>query len=382
MSDFLDQLISRAFDPSPTVRPRAISLFEPSVVPQPILADAEDTSPATTTPPVEPPVDMQVGTTPASEAGGVEAVSTPEPHVTPALSQTQPAFKAMATAPDPEPITEHSAWQPASETRDTEKAPPHATSPASQLTPTADPAPVEERQTRVADEVQPTVRQEWPEDSAEHSPEKARSPHPSLPRPRDERSAPSEPQAVVPETAEPSAPTTSLTAIVRQMVLEPARRETVVNPHMFVANSAATDDLPRPGQQPRPASPSQTKAPESLPVRRESQVTSQAELSVPLHQRPSDSADTRSGKQPDRPKVLRPQLDPLVDQAASPRPQSPAVPLRRHSEAPQQTTSVHVTIGRVEVRAVSKQPPNTQKPRPQPVTMSLEDYLAQRSGRG
>jgi hypothetical protein len=56
-------------------------------------------------------------------------------------------------------------------------------------------------------------------------------------------------------------------------------------------------------------------------------------------------------------------------------------PLSLSAQAPPPAPTIHVTIGRVEVRATAPAVPAS-KPRPAPQTTSLDDYLRQRSSGG
>jgi hypothetical protein len=56
-------------------------------------------------------------------------------------------------------------------------------------------------------------------------------------------------------------------------------------------------------------------------------------------------------------------------------------PLAFSAQVPPPVPTIHVTIGRVEVRATVPAAPAS-KPRPAPQTMSLDDYLRQRSRGG
>jgi hypothetical protein len=56
-------------------------------------------------------------------------------------------------------------------------------------------------------------------------------------------------------------------------------------------------------------------------------------------------------------------------------------PLAMSVQAPPPAPTIHVTIGRIEVRATTPAMPAS-KPRPAPQTMSLDDYLRQRSRGG
>jgi len=88
----------------------------------------------------------------------------------------------------------------------------------------------------------------------------------------------------------------------------------------------------------------------------------------------------RDGESPPRTDGARmPPPSPLVAAQIAGRRASPPRHETRHEEPP----AVHVTIGRIEVRAVAPPAPApARRPRPQPVPLSLDEYLEQRrSGR-
>jgi len=65
--------------------------------------------------------------------------------------------------------------------------------------------------------------------------------------------------------------------------------------------------------------------------------------------------------------------------AARPAAALPALPMPAEPAAPRER-DVHITIGRIDVRAVT--PPPRERPRPSaPPALTLDEYLAQRSGR-
>ncbi|MES9991918.1 MAG: hypothetical protein ABW098_08190 [Candidatus Thiodiazotropha sp.] len=166
-----------------------------------------------------------------------------------------------------------------------------------------------------------------------------------------------------------------LTAMVRQMVLqpatqelpEPARTEPVesparidpVAPRMQSLASEPHKDLvaePTWRRSNLPSEPYPSKAP--LRAKREGlqQAIEAQVLAVPIHR-------------PERSPAVAPALKPLTQ---------PLPPLPEVS----QSTEVHISIGRVEVRAVTESAvtPAAAKPQAEPEVMSLDTYLAQRTG--
>lgn len=53
---------------------------------------------------------------------------------------------------------------------------------------------------------------------------------------------------------------------------------------------------------------------------------------------------------------------------------------RQPAKAPEETTEVHVTIGRIEVTAVQEAEAQKPAPRRRPAPMSLDEYIARRQG--
>jgi hypothetical protein len=132
----------------------------------------------------------------------------------------------------------------------------------------------------------------------------------------------------------------SLLSIVRQMVVQP----TVVKP---VRQEEARMGTGRSRHRGQPDPSSNGRAPKLMPV-----TTSEAQ----------PAPEEKKGTSP-RLTVLEPRVESV-----------PAFSEARQAE----TTTVKVTIGRLEIRATPATPAAPDKPRPRPALMSLEDYLSER----
>jgi hypothetical protein len=100
---------------------------------------------------------------------------------------------------------------------------------------------------------------------------------------------------------------------------------------------------------------------------------------APVHRTDASRASTHD-EPPDAPLLLPPQrvgraLPAPVNAGASPLPAGPA------RSASEETTEVHVTIGRIEVTAVQEAPRPRREPARSRKPKSLEEYLAGRQGR-
>ncbi|MEA3276254.1 MAG: hypothetical protein U9Q81_13385 [Pseudomonadota bacterium] len=239
-------------------------------------------------------------------------------------------------------------------------------------------------QERLPEGARPAANRGLPSDGTERSIAKEAPLPPPSPI-LDDVIKPSAPREV-PEGDTPSAPASSLSAIVRQMVLQPVVREVVrevARPGSAMADIAPTGERPTFRQEMRPETADGAMTPGPLP-----QLLAAPHLATPRAERMSPAPEAspataeRSPERADRPPALRPHTERAEDRPAPPRLKPRVERMPAFPEAPPQTTAVQVTIGRVEVRATSGPTPNAVKPRPQPATMSLDDYLAQRSGQG
>ncbi|HEY1425683.1 MAG TPA: hypothetical protein VGF50_03345 [Caulobacteraceae bacterium] len=99
------------------------------------------------------------------------------------------------------------------------------------------------------------------------------------------------------------------------------------------------------------------------------------EVAAPAPQRPRAAAENRATtleRAPEPPRLIAPRLTPARAETAQPRP------------APdREETTVHVSIGRIELRAAQNAPPPAARPREaaRSAVMSLEDYLQSRRAR-
>lgn len=132
---------------------------------------------------------------------------------------------------------------------------------------------------------------------------------------------------------------------------------------------------------PRAQAPSPPPAPQALPPK----------LEPPQPQKPEPQAKPLPAVSPGREKVgvvkevlappppdpIAPRQAPLTPPARRPRLQ----PIANAQKAPPAEPEVHVTIGRLEVRAVTEPPPRKKERAPSTV-MSLSDYLKSRAGGG
>jgi hypothetical protein len=139
------------------------------------------------------------------------------------------------------------------------------------------------------------------------------------------------------------APSPSLSSMVRQMVLQPVVRTDIYKPTIERPTALGVAD-------PAPLAPALP--PESIPET--------PRPAAPL--RPLPDASRRNA-------LPVPILKPIATDV----PVFPVVP-------PTPTPTIHVTIGRIEVRATTNAAPAAQKPRAEPAMMSLDDYLTQRAG--
>jgi hypothetical protein len=382
MSDFIDHLLARTIDSSAILLPRPSSLFEP-VSPfrsQPVTGEIETAHAEFTdevTQPLTRPQAIESSPPPPPEQPVV--VRVPDSPDIPTVHPSSPASQAMissesqaqaaktnrstvgrvlarqeTTATAPPPLT-HYDTAAASETpsaeskpRSTESATAPLTTPATSLKP-APPAAV--------DEVEPA------------------------PSPREE-------SAQVPDESEQQPadqpPINILTAMVRQMVLQPSFGEKPLRPEIKPAKVIADIESPpiETPTTPRDQQPSETMSewiPES--ARDHSRTVS---AQTPRHPVPLKIPSLRNSPPIDLSATTEPHVTRPNTRSTSP-PLKPLTQRMPPLTEPAQTTEVHISIGRVEVRAVSEQPasPPTSKPQSEPEIMSLDAYLAQRSqGKG
>lgn len=122
---------------------------------------------------------------------------------------------------------------------------------------------------------------------------------------------------------------------------------------------SALHDLGQPGHETRGASPH----------------ADEAGLPLPLIAAPAWQDESRLMTQPAP--LLPPRADPVSSGRADLRFE---VPARSHAGTVEETTEVHVSIGRIEVTAVHEAAPSPRKTPRRNAPMSLDDYLARRNG--
>ena len=371
MSDFLDNLVARTLDPSASFQPRQASLFEP------LSSCASPASPA-----------------------GEETVTTEIPYAilhAPAAGKTS-APPEKATIPAQETPVESGGYQPPSVIRNsgpeetigatpltgaaTMRGPAEAKSSAEPVSP----APSEVAlspppQTPAADpgqgEAQPTAAPAHP--SRPPTPMQWEAVDSTAPAPRQPPGKTAPPPSESGNEAERDPPrAATLSTMVRQWVLQPAVCEVVLKP-----------EVP-PAETPPSAA---TAPPRIKPQESPGEGVTRPSTEIPAHRRKVDSIPphptpgfNRAKPAPER---ERDELPAERERHALPRESPPASsPLKPLAVQPppfpgpsQQTTEVHISIGRVEVRAYPERsdPAPAPRRRPQPEVMSLEAYLAQRT---
>jgi len=144
----------------------------------------------------------------------------------------------------------------------------------------------------------------------------------------------------------------ALHGLVRQMVVAPRRGALATPPLARAPARPAAGDVASGFERPAPAEAPSAMAGESGAPPAPAAATPQPQRVAP--------ASRAEGAAP----ALRP----------------PPTRLPEPTEAPPASRSVHITIGRVEVRAVQAPRAAAQTQREQPVMMSLDDYLARRAG--
>ena len=395
MTDFLDHFIARTVDASVTVRPRPISLFEPAALPE----LPEPPRSATVQAPTAPPARTAMAA-PATIPESSERVSPPQP---PPIVQKMATGRDRRTAPD---AGRAAIGVGAEMGGAVGEVFPSASHPDPALPRPAIPS-LETPPERQPDDVRPTVVPQPPHDGTGRPAEKDASPASPARDDMEKRSA----VRLTAENDAPSAPVSSLPAIVRQMVLRPVVRGEITRAptrptpdqggYLEAADgrvppeprSAHPPIQPRRGEEPSPAAEREDRrrAAQAEPVAQaplpEPRPAGHPAFQAPSHpamaqaERVSAAPEATDGTI-ERPTVLRPHPGRPEDHDAPPRltPRPQRMPAVAEAQPP--TRPVFVTIGRVEVRATSGTPANATRPRPQPVMMSLDDYLAQRTGEG
>lgn len=278
MSDYLERLVARSFDPSDAIRPRALGLFEaasPGSAPtEPVPGEEESVGAARPPAAVRPP---------RTEASPRDVAVTRVP--VPAMPVSPPVTPSRAAA-----VNENAAVPPV-------------------------PATV----------VSPEPRQDRPHDTA--------SAQPSMtPPPKRERSQPTAPPLPLP---------------LQRTIVQPVQRDVIIE---RLAAAERGTEQPRRERQPAPVAAAEPSAPGS----RVSHV-------------PPPQPAPRS-------RPIRPQVTAR---------QAPDIRSRRDSHSPAEPAaapSIHVTIGRVEVRAVQPAAARRRPAAAGPAVMSLDEYLKQRAG--
>lgn len=379
MSDFLDNLMTRALDPSASFLPRPASLFEPlppsALQPTPATAGEEV---ATTEIPYAILRSPAEGKTPAPRAKATAPLPVPETPVeagvqqpSPVIRNTGPAEATGATPLEAPPsmrglVEKKASAEPAS-------PPPSEVAPGPPPeTPAAEPTPGQTKRT------------------AEPLAQPSRSPVPKERKAIDTvEPAPLQSHG---ETAPPgngdrekrdTTRTTTLSAMVRQWVLQPATREVVLRPEVPPAEiqpsavPASPNLKTQEGHEERPAARPLTE----LPAHRRKAD------STPLHPDPGFNR-VKPAPEHERENLSAAEERHSPSREAAP-PSAPLKPLATKlppfPPASRQPPEVHISIGRVEVRAYPAKPEATPTPRrqPQPEVMSLDAYLAQRTrGKG
>lgn len=168
-----------------------------------------------------------------------------------------------------------------------------------------------------------------------------------------------------------------LQAMVRQMVLQPISRQEPTRSELEPAETASNTASPASEPQRRSRDNLEREATDSLPL-----STSLHSAPYPANTTPRRTKHLQNHKSGELASNSGPlQRPPKVPSASQTlKPLTPKIP--PFPEVPQ-TTEVHISIGRVEVRATSEKaaaptPPQRQS---KPEVMSLDDYLAQRTGK-
>lgn len=328
MSDYLGQLIARSFDQAETLRPRPVALFEPS-------------QPATGLP--APPDEVPVSDRTSSV---LPPTAPPPPHPV--------AAPLHAPVPAPPSVGATPTLRPPLEVHPLEAPPVHAPPP---------------REAPLAPEPSTTSEPQAP-------------PSPSVPPTAPQTLLSTAPRVVehVTETVRPAPPPATVPPVMSEVVRVQPTRE-IITERIVEAKL----------QPPPPAAPSprgQTLLPADAPVIDHGTEPPRAELSrrqpsqpPPL---PPDLHDLRSATE------VRPAPSPSASTSRAaakttmviqPRVEAPREQATMPPSSPPPSPTIHVTIGRVEVRASSPSPPS-RRPRPQPAVMSLDEYLEQRASGG
>jgi hypothetical protein len=125
------------------------------------------------------------------------------------------------------------------------------------------------------------------------------------------------------------------------------------------------------------------------PISAQDAPTARERLAVPVQPPIIVSLETANGAIPPTPAPLLPRTidctapapmpPPVIAQTIYPALASPADRQQQVKTAADETTEVHIHIGRIDVTAVHEAPPRRCKPPPQQAPMSLDAYLARRN---
>jgi hypothetical protein len=334
MSDYLANLAARSLAPERSVQPRLAARFEPVVGVSPGWTDPAPEAPPLLAEVVEGGVAARPAPTRPSEPRGQRAVPPEEPIEEPARPRRS---RRRAAESDPEPAPEPVRWEGARaprppETRELPEPPEIRSVPARRPPP------------RPLSHLPPTLSPGEGRDATANPSFQAVSPQ-FLPSPGggtagEGRGAGGEGASRMAPLPSPSPPPPRPAPVTEdRATLGPpprTRRAGTVEP------VAPREEPPRPAVLPRPSPPPAAQAPRPAPPTR----------------------------------VL---VEPRVSVAPPAPPPVPSAPIRA-AEAPEPT--IHVTIGRIEVRAT---PPPAQPSRPRQAAssaLSLEEYLRRRSKGG
>ncbi|NUM43473.1 MAG: hypothetical protein HUU38_02120 [Anaerolineales bacterium] len=198
-------------------------------------------------------------------------------------------------------------------------------------------------------------------------------PRPSLPRaefttPPEPRSFPQSNPPTPAQTLPPSPPATPIPAPHRGRLDAPERVETLLHTHTLRERIIERPILPAPINPAPPITPPPTETPRKEPP--PPAITPIAEHLTPTQPRPTPLAPKAPAFKLPEPTVITPVLRPVLpDILPAPKASAPA-------------PTIHVTIGRVEVRATPASAPTPSRPAKTPSVMTLDEYLLRKNTGG